>query len=264
MPDQTKFNKLANKHVLILGGTSGIGYGVAEACLESGAARVIVASSNSERISKAVSKLTSAYPSRASAVVGGPATDLSNQDTIDANIKALLESTVAGGKLDHVVMTAGDALKYKPIAETDMPDMIQSGMVRYFGSLLLAKHCPSYMNPGPGSSLTLTSGLMAQKPRPGVSSGIGYGAAIFILAKSLSVDLKPLRVNVISPGAVLTEFWGAFPAGQVEAMMKMFEEKMTTGVMGKVEDVAEAYIYCMKDANMAGEIVSTNGGGLAM
>jgi len=37
---------------------------------------------------------------------------------------------------------------------------------------------------------------------------------------------------------------------------------MPTGRVAKVEDVAESYLYLMKDKNVTGTMISTNGGAL--
>jgi len=39
-------------------------------------------------------------------------------------------------------------------------------------------------------------------------------------------------------------------------------ERALTGRIGRPEDVAEAYIYAMKDANLTGSVVGNDGGGL--
>lgn len=78
------------------------------------------------------------------------------------------------------------------------------------------------------------------------------------------MDLKPLRVNLISPGAVETELWDGLPEDKRKEMMKGFETKMATGKVGRPEDVAESYLYCMRDGNVTGSVVSTNGGHLIM
>jgi len=39
---------------------------------------------------------------------------------------------------------------------------------------------------------------------------------------------------------------------------------MATGNMGQVEDVAEAFLYAMKDKNLTGSMISTNGGAMLM
>ncbi|KAF3293688.1 hypothetical protein TWF132_004646, partial [Orbilia oligospora] len=54
-------NKLASKNILIIGGTSGIGFAVAEASLEQDA-NVTIASSSPSKLQSAISRLQSAYP----------------------------------------------------------------------------------------------------------------------------------------------------------------------------------------------------------
>jgi hypothetical protein len=125
MTDQKRYtNKLHNSRVLLIGGTSGLGYSVAEACLENGAL-VTISSSNPSRIDAAVSKLKTAYPSAADPKhprVWGLAVDLGKPETLEQELKTLLEKTVGNlpeGRLDHVVFTAGDRL-----AEIELKDMV--------------------------------------------------------------------------------------------------------------------------------------------
>jgi NAD(P)-dependent dehydrogenase (short-subunit alcohol dehydrogenase family) len=47
-------------------------------------------------------------------------------------------------------------------------------------------------------------------------------------------------------------------------MMKSMGEKLATGRAGQPEDVAESYLALLKDRNMTGAIVRTDGGGLFM
>lgn len=63
MADQTRYtSKLHQKRILVIGGSAGIGYAVAEASLEFGGI-VTIASSNRDRIDQAIEKFQDAYPS---------------------------------------------------------------------------------------------------------------------------------------------------------------------------------------------------------
>jgi NAD(P)-dependent dehydrogenase (short-subunit alcohol dehydrogenase family) len=137
-------------------------------------------------------------------------------------------------------------------------------MVRYFAPILLAKHAPKYLSSGPASSITLTTGEAANKPPPGWAVVSGYCGALNSLTRALALDLKPIRVNLISPGAVDTELWNTIPEEKREAFKASIAKGTTTGAVGKPEDVAEAYLYAMKDKNVTGSIISSNGGHLLM
>jgi NAD(P)-dependent dehydrogenase (short-subunit alcohol dehydrogenase family) len=89
MTDQKKYtHKLEDKRVLVIGGSAGIGYGVAEASLEYGA-KVIISSSNPQRIQASITRLQEAYPSRAGNVQGVTC-NLSSED-IEDNFVRLFE-----------------------------------------------------------------------------------------------------------------------------------------------------------------------------
>ena len=82
------------------------------------------------------------------------------------------------------------------------------------------------------------------------------------MMRGLAVDLAPIRVNLISPGAVLTPLWDGMEKEQMEKFMEIAKGKCTTGQVGRPEDVAESYLYVMRDWNVTGSVVDTNGGSL--
>lgn len=121
-------NKLEGKRVLVIGGTSGIGFCVAEACVEFGAI-VTVASSTQEKIDKTIERLTTSYPEAEDRVSGFPC-DLAGTD-VEGNLKALFEFTTKDGKLDHLVNTAGDTFGQIKIADITAEIVQKLGQVRY-------------------------------------------------------------------------------------------------------------------------------------
>lgn len=72
------------------------------------------------------------------------------------------------------------------------------------------------------------------------------------------MDLKPLRVDLVSPGVIATPLWGS------EGMPESVKGSTTLGKVGMVEEVAEAYVYLMKDTNATGACISTNAGSLLL
>jgi NAD(P)-dependent dehydrogenase (short-subunit alcohol dehydrogenase family) len=264
MTDQNKYvNRLEGQRVLVIGGSSGIGFGVAEASLEYGAI-VIIASSQQSRVDDAISRLLKAHPS-ATDRLNGFTCNLADETTMEDNIKTLFAQVTSNGahKLDHIIFTAGTPLSQVALQDATVEVAKQSGMVRFFAPMFVVKHAiaGSHFNPGPRSSFTFTTGTSTEKPIPGWTVGSINGAT-HSLNRSLALELKPIRCNLISPGAVLTELWDPFPQETREAFMKGIVARLPTGRIGRVEDVAEAYLYVMKDENITGTLISTNGGSL--
>lgn len=255
-------SKLSGIRVLVLGGTSGIGFSVAEAALEHGAF-VILSGSNPTRLSNAIDLLKTSYPDRA-AQVSGHTCDLSQPQSTESNLTTLFDAATASGTrpIDHIVFTAGDSLKIIPVSESTIETIQRAGTVRFLGALMLAKVAPNYLAPGPASSITLTSGTNGAKPMPGWTVQAAWGTGLEGMTRGLAVDLQPVRVNLVSPGAVHTERFNDVAGGKMDDFLQKMRNATTTGEVGRPEDVAEAYLYAMKDRFLTGTIISSDGGRL--
>jgi NAD(P)-dependent dehydrogenase (short-subunit alcohol dehydrogenase family) len=193
------YQKLLNKDVLIIGGTSGMGYAVAEASLASGA-DVTISSSNQTRINERVKQLQTDYPSRR---VQGFVCDLS-RDTLKEDIEDLFKKV---GKLDHIVFTATEPPKLFRYDEFTLEYWRNAGQMRLFAPFFVAQVGSKYLNPGLESSIVLTTGTSSEKPIAGWPVVASYAASLKGLTRYLALDLKPIRVNIVSPGFVETELW---------------------------------------------------------
>jgi len=253
-------NKLQNLRILIFGGTSGIGFAVAEGALEQGA-KVIISGSNEAKLARTVQRLKESYPDTADGCIATYACDLANESELDANIQTLLAAITDGGKhkLNHIVFTAGDAFAPNPISAADLDKFRQAQTVRLVAPIIIAKHLAPHMEPSADNSFTVTSGAAVEKPSPGSALLVAVGAAIEGLARGLAVDLAPVRVNCVAPGAIKTELL----AKRLTPERALAYERATkVGRLGMPEDTAEAYLYAMRDGFVTGALVKTNGGWL--
>lgn len=258
-------NKLQGHRVLVVGGSSGVGFCVAEAALEHGA-QVIISSSNQTKLDGALVRLRehikAANLGDASKLISAKTCDLANIDKIDENVVELFEFATKDGKLDHVVFTAGDALRAPGLANVTVQDIHASFQVRNTGAIIIAKHLSKYINSRVQSSLTLTGGTNTHRPLPNWSIVAAGGGAGEGLTRGLAVDLRPVRCNSVMLGAVHTELFGMFPPEKLEPILQKFREEVITGTVATPEEVAEAYIYSMKDSFATGAIIETHGGRL--
>ncbi|KAL8788910.1 MAG: hypothetical protein Q9213_001433 [Squamulea squamosa] len=253
-------SKLQDKRVLVLGGTSGIGFCVAEAALEYGA-YVVVSSSTQAKVDKTISRLQASYSDKASKVTGFTC-DLSRPQNLESNIESLLVAATDNNtrKLDHIVSTAGNSVQAPKVTELTVESIQNFGNLRFFAPLVLAKYAPLFMTPGPRSSITLTSGTITRKPFKDRTVMAAWGSGIEGTVRGLAVDLAPIRVNIVSPGAILTEIWDNFPNEHLEGILEGFKKETLTGELGTPEDAAEAYLHSMKDGFMTGTVLDVDGG----
>jgi NAD(P)-dependent dehydrogenase (short-subunit alcohol dehydrogenase family) len=252
-------NKLHGKRVVVVGGTSGIGFSTAEAAVEYGAI-VTVASSTQHKVDRAIARIQAQYP-EAKDRIRGKTIDL-NAKTVEEEIVALYDFASDGGKqkLDHVVTTAGGTFSTVPLADATAEAMVDLYQVRMVGTLMLAKIAMRYLHVSAESSFTLTGGVSDAKPTKGWTMLAPVGGAARALTHALANDMRPVRANCICPGAVMTELFRGFGRDKLQEIVDLYTAKTLTGSIGEPEDLALCYISVMKNKFMTGQEVTVDGG----
>ena len=222
--------------------------------------KVYIASSSATRVADAIDRIKSSLQP-GSPYIKGHTIDLSSDD-VEVRLENLLTdiTTELHGPLDHIVFTA-NRLNLVPISALAIEYLRTVPQVNFHAPLLLAKLVranPAFLNPSYRSSFTLTTGAVADRPVRGYEFGSGIAAALVGITRGLALDMKPIRVNVVSPGATDTEMWGE---GEMREMRrKGATERAFLGKVVTAEEVGEAYLYLMKDSNCTGTCINTNGG----
>ncbi len=230
------------KRVVILGGTSGIGFATAEAAAREGAYLVVV-SSKKEKVDRAVSRLPEGTE--------GYAVDLTNEEQVRKFFSNI-------GEFDHLVFTAGDPMMIENLDTTDVETAQQLFNLRYWGAFMAAKY--GSRNIRRGGSITLTSGVAGARPQKGVTVAASICGAVESLTRALAVELSPLRVNTVCFGIMRTEFWNDVPEEHRNTMYENVGESLPVGRIGEPEDGAEAFLYLMRENYSTGQIVVVDGG----
>src|SRR6266851_8191142 len=187
---------LAGKKVVVVGGSSGIGLATAELAKREGA-DVIIASRNVARLDAVADKLNA---------IAIPA-DVTSDDSVARLFKSC-------GPVDHVVVTAAQ-LRTGPFKTVAMEDVRATMESKLWGAWRVAKSAEIR----PGGSLTLVSGYLSIRPRPNSAIVGAANGAIESLARSLALELAPVRVNTVSPGIIDTPIRAAMPEAARKEML---------------------------------------------
>jgi NAD(P)-dependent dehydrogenase (short-subunit alcohol dehydrogenase family) len=235
-------NGLRNKRVVVLGGSSGIGFAVAELAASEGA-KVVIASSNPERVQKAIESV--------GGEVEGHAVDVSDERAMEAFFAKL-------SRFDHLVYTAGDSLDLHDLAGTDLEKARGAFELRYWSVLAAVKYgSPSIHK---GGSIVLTTGIAGQRPRKGWVVAASVCGTIEALTRALAIELAPIRVNAVSAGVVRTNLWQNMSAAEREHMYESVGNSLPVGRVGEPHDIAQAYLFLMHEAFGTGQVVVVDGG----
>ncbi|WP_067505586.1 SDR family oxidoreductase [Actinoplanes sp. TFC3] len=208
----------SSTRIVVIGGTSGIGLAVAHAAAIAGA----------------------------QVIVGSRATKV--DVTSPASVTSFFAET---GPFDHLVYTAGDELVRGPITGYD-PELAHRFFdVRFFRALDTVRLALPTLSPH--GSITLTAGAAALRGGAGKLLGSSVGGAVIAAARSLAVELAPIRVNVVAPGLTRTPLVAGMPLDQAGAGTLL-------GRVAEPEDVARAYLSLMDQDYITGNVSVVDGG----
>ena len=230
---------LGGKRVVVIGGATGIGFAIAELACAQGAT-IVIGSSNEANVKAAAGRLHGAT---------GRAVDLRHEASIGRFFEEL-------GAFDHLAVTAGDwgGPMFVPTRDLDLAQARELLTVRLWGVLAAVKHgCHTIAQDG---SVTLTSGMLAHRPRKGAPMATVLGGMAEHLTRGLAMDLAPIRVNAVCPGLILTEHVKQIPEAMVQAMVAPLP--LPRG--GCPEEAAKAYVYLMLNGYATGQVLPVDGG----
>jgi NAD(P)-dependent dehydrogenase (short-subunit alcohol dehydrogenase family) len=123
---------------------------------------------------------------------------------------------------------------------------------------MLAKHLAPRMNTG--SSFVLFSGVAAAKIAVGTLGVAITNAAADTLARSLALELAPIRVNAISPGVIDTGAWDAFGEKGKADYFADTSTRNPARRIGTPDDIAAAVLFALTNTFLTGQTLHIDGG----
>lgn len=185
--------QLANKVVLLTGGTEGIGYECAKAYVREGATLIILAIGE-ERLSKVICELGANHL--------GISCDVSNDSQVKAAINKAIDTY---GKIDAIHNNAGIASPSKSLEETTEYEWDRLFGVNLKGIYHTIKYGIDALKESEGCILN-TSSLVGEIGQELHAAYAATKGGINALTKSMALDYSKfnVRVNAVSPAGVWT------------------------------------------------------------
>jgi NAD(P)-dependent dehydrogenase (short-subunit alcohol dehydrogenase family) len=233
--------ELNGKKIVVIGGTSGIGLGIAKACTKYGA-ELIVASRDKEKLAQAqkgLGKNASIHQ-----------LDISHPEEIKAFFGKI-------GKIDHIV-TPGATVSWGAFGTVSEANEQASFQSKFWGQYYTAKY--GFPNINPGGSIVLFAGCWSHRPISGAAIPGSINGAIESLGRALAVELTPIRVNVISPGIIDTPVFSGLSAQERQAFFDKTAKSLPVKKIGVPEEVAMTAIYLMTNTYTTGSTIFVDGG----
>lgn len=238
---------LPDQHVVVIGGSSGMGLATAVAAAAAGA-RVTVAGRDPARLERACER------------IGAPARARTLDVVDEAQVRAFFDAIEP---FDHLVITAHASSvvtgAIAPLADMTLAAARAFMETKFWGPFMAAKHGRAKLAPR-GSMVFFSGAAGTRKLLPDHTAIGATNGAVEAFARQLAREIAPQRVNVIAAGLVRTPTYDGLPAAARDAMYTRYAAQALVGRVGEPEDIARAAVYLMASDYVTGQIHEIDGG----
>jgi NAD(P)-dependent dehydrogenase (short-subunit alcohol dehydrogenase family) len=248
-------NLLESKTIVITGGSLGIGFAVAQKCVEEGAT-VIIAARNKDNLSEALEKLKS----KSSKNHKTYSLDISNLP----DIKKFAEW--CGDNYPEINGLVNCAGVYGPIGNimnVDMEQFTKAININFLGTVYMCNVFATLLKNDTRKKIVNFSGGGAATPFPNYSAYATSKIAIVRFTENIAIELDEynIDVNCIAPGFVITRLHDETLAAGIEAAGKSFYEGTkkqieSGGVSPEKAADLTAFLLSKQADNITGKFIS--------
>ncbi len=252
MDSATRHGDLSGLAALVTGGSRGIGLGIAEHLVASGAS-VVLTSTTAEGEAVAAELCARHGPGRARHLVSNVARRTEVAASVDACIAEF-------GRLDIAVANAGieRGAAFLALSEQDWTDVIDVNLTGAFHTVQLSAR----QMIGRGGRIVVVASTNATYVESHITSYNASKAGLLGLVRSAALELAPegITVNAVSPGLVVTRMTALLVEHQVHG--PDYLTQIPSGRFGTPADIAGAVGYLVSPAAswITGQQIIVDGG----
>lgn len=247
-----------NKTAIVTGGSRGLGRNMAIALAGKGIDVVLTYNTNKEEADKVVAGIRSL--GRNAYALQLDTSNVKSFDRFITEVTSLLKEKTGSPNFDFLINNAGTAL-YMPVTEVTEEQMDAVYNIHYKGVFFLTQKALPFMNDG-GGIINISSGL-TRITMPGSSVYGSLKTAVESLTRYMAKELgaRKIRVNVVAPGAIETDFGGGRTRDNKEINAHI-ASLTALGRVGLPDDIGGVVAFlCTPDAYwINGQRIEVSGG----
>ena len=229
---------LKNKKIVVFGGTSGIGLATIKLLLKGGASKVYAISRNPNKVKIKKKQLI-----------------LETADVLDeVSLKKLFKKI---GNYDVLISTAtGGERAIGPFLTMNMKGYKDS-FDKLWGYANVVRHGVKKLKKN--GNVVLVSGSPARKPKPGFVAISSAGGAVEAFVRAITLELSPIRINLISPGVIDTPMSPLKGKARKDFYKNATKDNIIKRA-GTADEVAKAIIFAIENEFITGTTIDIDGG----
>lgn len=229
-----------NKKAIVVGGSSGIGLATAQLLANSNA-QVTVTGRDAGKL-KQVQQTTGLQIQ---------VLDSTDRSALDVFFKQT-------GPLDHLVISVSGSKGMGNFAELPLQELRAGFEGKFWPQLNTLQAALPYMNSD--GSITLITAISSIAQKAGTSGLAAINGALELMVPILAQELKPLRINAVSPGVVDTPWWNFAPEEAKQQAFQQLTGNIPAGRVARPGEVAHAVVFTLGNSYLTGTVIHCDGG----
>lgn len=229
-----------NKKAIVVGGSSGIGLATAQ-LLTNSKAQVTVTGRDAGKL-KQVQQTTGLQIQ---------VLDSADRSALDAFFKQT-------GAIDHLVISVSGSKGMGNFAELPLQELRAGFEGKFWPQLNTLQAALPYMNSN--GSITLITAISSIAQKAGTSGLAAINGALELMVPILAQELKPLRINAVSPGVVDTPWWNFAPEEAKQQAFQQLTGNIPAGRVARPEEIADAVVFTLGNSYLTGTVIHCDGG----
>jgi NAD(P)-dependent dehydrogenase (short-subunit alcohol dehydrogenase family) len=233
--------ELLGQTVVVIGGSSGIGFETARRARQEGA-EVVLAGREPDRLRRAATELDAR---------GSAAFDATDPDALAQFFRDLPDP------IDHVMVTAGRP-HYGSLLDLSLEEA--RGEIEDHVLLVLQIVRDAAPKVRPGGALLFMGGTAGRRPNPAYGMLSTITVSMPTLVASLALAVAPARVNLIAAGFVDTPLSAELLGGDLDRRRAELRATLPIGRVVQAADVAALAVHLMVNTALTGATYDIDGG----
>jgi NAD(P)-dependent dehydrogenase (short-subunit alcohol dehydrogenase family) len=234
---------LQNQKIVVIGASQGMGFATAQLLANQGN-EVIIASRTKEKIEKAAIE------------IGGNTKAKVLDFTNEIAVKNFFGEV---GNFDHLVLIGAGLPAWGTFTQFESEALKNAFDTKFFGYYYSAKHAIPHLRKD--GSIVMVIGGAARKAIMGTSGVAAVNGAILAMGRTMTIELAPLRVNIVSPGLVDTPAYDWMNEEQKQDFFTQMGGQLPVGRVGQPEEVAHIIETVLDNNYLTGSVIDIDGGG---
>ena len=230
------------KKILIAGGTSGIGLATAKLFVKKGN-HVIILGRNEDKLKEALWELGNSAE--------GYVLDVRDKEILKEKLKLI-------GTIDHLIIAVSGAKGRGLFRELNLDVLKQGFEEKFFAQLQMAQLAVDQISKE--GSIVFVTAISSQAKLVGTSGLGAINGALETMVPVLAKELKPIRVNAVSPGVVDTAWWDFLSPEEKKNTFEQLGAMIPVGRVGQPEEIASAIEMLIENTFINGHVLVADGG----